>query len=303
MFQLIGLASGPNRPIKLEPLSLNSIRALAEVPAIRICQFHPNARLHSPFNSSSPFNSQFQLPGQKLKPLSKAITSAMIFQGNRLSHLRLPCFAFRQTEPFPLYAERVPISFNTLLGRYTSVSGNHGGYITRVSYRNYADRAVSRPKAHTGRTTTASSKKAATTTKVTVKPKTKTAKEKAKPKPKPGTKAKAKPRAKPKAKRKPISKRKTKAKAKPRPRKKILTEQQKEKLAANKARQNIRHLKATALDPPEQKKGKNVFTVVLSEISKEPDFAKAAIGPLSREAGARYKALSPERREVILGDL
>lgn len=218
----------------------------------------------------------------------------MIFRASRLSHLRLTCPAFRHREPLPLYAERVSASFSTFLGRCTSGSRGHGSYITPIICRNYADNPVSRPKAHTGRTTTAPSKKAATATKST------------------SEKVKAKRKRKPKTKAKTTSRSKTKAKSKPRSRrKKILTEEQKEalaakmakrkeKLAANKAKQKIKDLKTAALQNPPRRPVKSPWVAFLADLSSDPELAGKPRPKILQEGSVRYKALSPERREVIL---
>lgn len=204
-----------------------------------------------------------------------------------MSHLRLPRLAFHQGEPLPIYADRVSVSFDTPCGRC---------YITPISHRSYADTPVSRPKAHTGRTKTAPSKRAPTATSVAVKKKSTRAK-------KPAAKKKAKPtpRRKAKSKAKPKGRSKTKSR-------KVLTKEQKEKLAARKKqekeklvakkpKQKIQDLKTTALDPP--KHGPlTVWKALVAEGLKEPG---STVKNRTPEISARYKALSPERREVILG--
>lgn len=219
------------------------------------------------------------IPRSKFKTLLTAITSAMIFRGSQLSHLRLPRLAFRQREPLPIYADRVSVSFNTLYGRC---------YITPISHRSYADKPVSRPKAHTGRTTTAPSKRAPTATEVAAKKKSTRAKKSAAER-----KAKSTPR------------RKTKSGANPKRRpetkhRKVLTKEQNEKLAAKKAKQKIKDNKITALDPPKNEP-ETVWTIIVAEVCDEPEMAKLKFPDRVRESSARYKALSPERREVILG--
>lgn len=208
-----------------------------------------------------------------------------------MSHLRLPRLAFHQGEPLPIYADRVSVSFDTLCGRC---------YITPISHRSYADTPVSRPKAHTGRTKTApskraptaTSKRATTATSVAVKKKSTRAK-------KPAAKKKAKPTPRRKAKSKAKSKGRSKTKSR-----KVLTKEQKEKLAArkkqkkeklvaNKPKQKIRDLKTTALDPP--KHGPlTVWATLVAEGLKEPG---STVKNRTPEISAQYKALSPERRE------
>ncbi|MCJ1461660.1 hypothetical protein MMC07_000257 [Pseudocyphellaria aurata] len=222
----------------------------------------------------------------------------MIFRGSRLSHLRQPCPVFCHRGPYSFYAERVPAPSSTFLGRCTSGLRDHGSYITPISRRNYADKPVSRPKAHTGRTAAAPSKKAATTTEVTVK----TTSTRGKKSP---TKSKRKPKSKTKA--KTASRTRAKAKRKPRTRtRKILTEAQKEKLAAAKAKrkerlaaqkskQKIAELKAAALEPPKPAPS-SVYLLVHIETSREMG-PGANVGERARRTSTRYHGLSPERRE------
>ncbi|MCJ1262798.1 hypothetical protein MMC22_002668 [Lobaria immixta] len=261
-------------------------------------------------------SSQLPAPRSKVKPLLTAITSAMIFRGRQLSHLRLPRLAFRQGEPLPIYADRVSVSFNTLCGRC---------YITPISHRSYADKPVSRPKAHSGRTTTAPSKRAPTATSVAVKKKSTrakkpAAKKKAKPTPRRKAKSKAKPKGRSKTKsrkvltkeqKKELAARKKQEKEKLAARKKQEKEKlaarkkqekeklaakkkkEKEKLVANKAKQKIQDLKTTALDPPKHGPP-TVWATLLAEGLKEPG---STVKNRTPEIAARYKALSPERRE------
>lgn len=155
---------------------------------------------------------------------------------------------------------------------------------TSIRRRNFAtDRPVSRPKAHTGRTTTAA-KKAPTTsaTKAAKKPAVKKTSAKAIPK----TKSKAKPRI--KAKPNLAKKAKAKAKAKPKP-KKPLTEAQKTKKV-------IADLKVTALTPPGRIPS-TAWSVFTNENLKK---GSGSVATQMKDLAARWKNVSPEQLEVRL---
>ncbi|KAI9878992.1 MAG: hypothetical protein M1830_009921 [Pleopsidium flavum] len=167
------------------------------------------------------------------------------------------------------------------LGRFAN------GIIISIGRRSYATKPASRPKAHTGRTTTKPRKKAATTAKsaATKEP----AAVKAKPTPK--VTAKAIPKSKPKP--KPKSKSKVKAKAKPPPTrrlKKAPTPEQATKAALQKERAHVRELKNIALTKPKLLPA-TAYLVLCSEVSK------AGHGALGKETAAKYKELTPEQLE------
>ena len=158
------------------------------------------------------------------------------------------------------------------------------------SYRRYettTTKAVSRPKAHTGRTTSTTKKSTAkkpATTKVkettTVKKTAAKPKAKSKSKTEPKTKSKAKSKAK-----KPV-KRNVKRKTKKSPT---------EKEAKNK---KIRELKVKALKLPKQQPATSwlVYWINYIKENKKPD--GLAIGGLAKEASAKFKNIIPEEREV-----
>lgn len=180
------------------------------------------------------------------------ITGAMIHRGSPFSHLMLPCLAFRHGGPLPLCTERVSLSFSTFRGLCTSGSRGHGNYITPISCRDYSDRSISRPKAHTGRTTTTLLKKDPTATTVIVNTNSKGGEN-------PAAKVNAKPkkRSNPKTKAKTTSR--SNAKAKPGPKKrptKALTAQQKQRLDAKKARLKTNSEKAKQKKKVEKAKQK-----------------------------------------------
>ena len=217
----------------------------------------------------------------------------MVFQGRR-SVVRLPQLALqflgnRRTALSSSYIERVPAIYNVFQSQQYSDFASAHGLGTLVLRRTYAQRAVSRPKAHTGRTTTAA-RKAPTTSRTTAAKKP--APKKKTPKAIPKTKSKAKPRIKPKP--KPAKKKKAKAKAKPKPKvkkPKVLTEG--EKIALKK-----RQLKATALKPPNGAPH-TAWTVFLKEKVKTTG-GGTKLGGVAKEASADYKQLTPEQVEVCL---
>ena len=162
--------------------------------------------------------------------------------------------------------------------------------LTPSNHRAYATKPVSRPKAHTGRTTTAARKapaksKTAAATKPASKTKAPKPASKSKPKSKPGVKPKPKSR----------SKAKAKAKPGPKPKPKVLTEAEKTAL-------RIKDRKAKVLQPP--KPGSTTAWTVLnaehSKSNKDRHLGHRSLGPLVKEASAEYKALTPERLEVSL---
>lgn len=152
-------------------------------------------------------------------------------------------------------------------------------------------RPVSRPKAHTGRTT------------ATRKPRSAPRATEAGPnaglasssQTRNANRSKAKPKAKSKA--KPKAKKKAQPKKKTR---KPLTDEQKAAAADKKKRDDLKTLKAKALKPP-AKLPATVFQVLVSESSQSLKGRGVAgrlrIGDITGSASAKYKALSTERRE------
>jgi len=163
--------------------------------------------------------------------------------------------------------------------------------ITSLLNRSYATKPVSRPKAHTGRTTAASKRTPTTSaTKAAKKP----APKKTTPKAKPTVKSKAKPR----IKAKPKPKKKAKAKPKPKPKRKVLTDAQKTAKADKKKKENIKKLRETALTPPHGTPA-SAWSVLLAETVKAPGGAAAgALGATSKAASTKFRQLTPEQLEV-----
>lgn len=223
----------------------------------------------------------------------------MIFRGQiarKVYRSSLQGVAIGLNDPIPARAGRVS---GILLGRHGVAPSI---LLTPISCRNYADRPISRPKAHTGRTTTSSRRKATVkSTGVTGPKKVIKAKSEAKPVPKAKTKAKAKPKAKLKAK----SKAKSKSKPKVKPKKKIsrsqirgrprLTEKQLEARKATNTRLRIVELKAKALLTRPKILPASAFGVILVEECK----GNSSIQQGARNASVRYKAITPEQLEVI----
>ena len=209
----------------------------------------------------------------------------MIFQGvraiGRLPQLRLQCLGGRRAALGTSNIERVAALHHVFQPQHIFDLALKNSLITPISHRTYADKPVSRPKAHTGRTTT-TGRKAPTTskTKAAKKPASKTDAAKAKPK--------AKSRAKPRIKSKPKPAKKAKAK----PKRKVLTEAQKDAAA-------IKRLKVAALQPLHGVPS-TAWTVFLAEASKGSTGVKGSnnLGSRAKQASAEYKNLSPDRLEV-----
>lgn len=172
----------------------------------------------------------------------------------RVSHGKCQCLDKYSLTALALNVRRVASLRRPYLGRYEARDPFKPASERSSFYRSYATDAVSRPKAHTGRTPSAPRKKASTATTVapaeglepvaaTKKPATKKTKPKANSKAKPKAKSKAKPRT--RAKSTKARKRSSKAKAKPAKKKKALEPEEKE-------RQIIKQLKAKALTPPQK---------------------------------------------------
>ena len=159
------------------------------------------------------------------------------------------------------------------------------------SYRRYATtttKAVSRPKAHTGRTTSTTKKSAAK------KPATKTVKKPTKTKAK---KTAVKPKAKSKSKSKTKAKPKTRSKTK-KPVKRNVKRRTKKPLTEKEAKnKKIRELKAKALQFPKQQPA-SAWLAFSNNYLKENKKPGEKIPGVMKEAAAKYKNIIPEEREV-----
>ena len=218
----------------------------------------------------------------------------MVFQFRR-SVVRLPQLfdlGNRRTVPSSSSVERVPALYNVFQSQQYSdfASAHHLG--ATVLRRTYAQRAVSRPKAHTGRTTTAA-RKAPTTSKTTAAKKP--GPKKTTPKAIPKAKSNAKPRI--KSKPKPAKKKRAKAKPRPKPKvkkpKKVLTEA--EKLALKK-----QELKKTALKSPHALPQSRWTVFMTEKVRTAGTDGRKGIGSVVREASAEYKQQTPDQIEVCL---
>lgn len=226
---------------------------------------------------------------------------AMIFRGqiaSKLSRSSLQGVAIGRNDPIPARAGRVS---GILLGRRGAAPSI---FLIPTSYRNYTDRPISRPKAHTGRTTTSPRRKATVKSTGATVPNKTNAESKAKLAPKAKTKARAKPKAKHKAKPKVKSKAKSKAKAKAKPKKKTssskirgrppLTEKQIQARKTTNDRLRIAELKAKALLSRPKYLPDTAFQVILRE---ECD-GNSSILQGAKQASDRYKAITPAQLEV-----
>lgn len=211
----------------------------------------------------------------------------MIFRGHiarKIYRLCLQDVAIGRNDPIPARDGRVS---GILFGRRGIAPSI---FSTPISCRYYADRPISRPKAHTGRTTNSPRRKATVKSTGAADPKVITEKPEAKAVPKAKTKAKskAKSKAKPKAKPKKISK----SHIVGRPR---LTEEQLEARKATNTRLRIVELKTKALLTRPKLLPATAFAVIFAEECKgNPSVQQGA-----RNASIRYKAITPEQLEVI----
>ena len=166
--------------------------------------------------------------------------------------------------------------------------------------RTYANTAVSRPKAHTGRTTRAPRKKAATRTRTKSAAQPKRKKASAPKKRRSGTRAKSRSKA-----GRPRKTSRAKPKAKRRTRK-PLSENAKQRLASQKRIAEVKRLKERALSPPTSStRGNNTWIAFLAEQRRELRGSgnPALNGPANNFAKAmkaKYRALSPAQLEVRL---
>lgn len=228
----------------------------------------------------------------------------MILQSHRalarLSHFSSQCLDKRV--PLALNVTRVSTQIQSRLANYDALGTSTPTFSSSLPYRPYATNAVSRPKAHTGRTTSAPRKKAETA-KATTSDAAATTKKPATKKPAAKKSAAKKPKTSPKKKSKPRTRAKsTKARKKPtKAKKRRLTPKQKEEQAKQKGRQTLKDLKEKALTIP-KKLPATAYSVLLSEQMK----ARRAGGKrdptrvITKDCGTMYHSLSPEQREVRL---
>ena len=223
----------------------------------------------------------------RLRTHYSVIYSTMIAQVGRsaacIRQLHVQCLTACLASPGPKHLERV-LNLHTLLPIRDGLSKT---FISLQTHRSYATRPVSRPKQHTGRTT--STRKTPTTSA------TKAAKV---PRPKKAT-AKSTPKAKSKAKPKPRKKAKGRSKSKPKPKskRKILTEKQKQQKATKVQKDKIASLKEAALQPPVGTP-RTAWSVLLVETVKTQRSGSGRAPNASKEASQKFKSLSPEELEA-----
>lgn len=211
----------------------------------------------------------------------------------RLSHCSPQCLDKHGLSALGFNLTRVALR-RPYLGRHEATDILRPAFQTPPLYRSYATDAVSRPKAHTGRTTTAPRKK--TSTAKTTPPATgvETGAAPSKPaakKTKPKAKSKPKPKSKPRTKAKSTKARKKspKTKAKPAKKKKTLKPEEKERLV-------VKELKAKALSPP-KRVANSAFAVLLAEKQREARTFESS-GSVAKECSKMYRSFTPEQREV-----
>ncbi|KAI4106570.1 MAG: hypothetical protein LQ339_003030 [Xanthoria mediterranea] len=216
----------------------------------------------------------------------------MVFQTHRalarLSHFSLQCLDKPGLTALGFNLTRVALR-RPYLGPHEATDTFRPAFQTPPLCRSYAKDAVSRPKAHTGRTATAPRKKASTARSTapatglesgaaTSNPVAKKTKSKAKTKPKPRTKAKSTK----------ARKKSPKAKAKPAKKKKALKPEEKERLL-------VKELKAKALSPP-KRLATSAFTVLFVEKQRELKASESAAS-ITKECSKIYRSFTPEQRE------
>ncbi|KAL8800390.1 MAG: hypothetical protein Q9200_007257 [Gallowayella weberi] len=210
----------------------------------------------------------------------------------RLSHCSTQCLDKHALTTLSFRALRAASSECSRLGVQESIGAPTATSQSLWLYRSYATDAVSRPKAHTGRTASAPRKKASTAKATTTNPAAATTDSGAKK-----TKAKAKPKSKPKAKPRTRAKstkaRKKTAKAKAKPAKKkkkaVVSPEEKERI-------KIRQLKAKALTIP-RKTPSSAFQVLLAEQAKKMKVRPGQGPSPAKESSKLYRSFTPEERE------
>ena len=210
----------------------------------------------------------------------------------RLPQPRVQCIANRPSRSSLSPFQRVVALYHSLRSHKASDSTFPDSLPIPTWSRGYATKPVSRPKAHTGRTTTAARKAPTTSkTKAAKKPAIKKTSAKAIPKGKATAKPRIKPKPKTAKKAKKAKPKKKSTKAKPKKKtKKVLTEDQKK--AAT-----IKSLKNAALSPPTQLVS-TAWTVLSAESVKGAKLEGMSLGERVKEASTKFKNLSPEQLEV-----
>ncbi|KAL8897338.1 MAG: hypothetical protein Q9207_007260 [Kuettlingeria erythrocarpa] len=226
----------------------------------------------------------------------------------RLSHLSSQCLDKGVSPAWNI--ARVSAQQAAGCGSHGAIGTSRPTFYTSLPFRLYATNAVSRPKAHTGRTTSAPRKKASTTKASTAgtsertkkpaaekaaakDPQAKTSKAKTSKAKSTTAKAKKKSKGRTRAKSTKARKKSTKAKKPAKAKKRQLTPKQVEEKAKRKQRQTLKDIKEKALTPP---KGlpQTAYLVLLIERTQKPG---VTVTNASKEISRIYRALSPEERE------
>jgi hypothetical protein len=250
----------------------------------RVVTLQSSRPLHCPVVGRRPLRRPSFLDPASRIPWAHAMT--IVLQPSRALALRL--ISRGLSTPALLSSLRVKHDQNA--GHPTSLSHSNVGIIQSRLGRcqNYATGAPAkrpgRPKAHTGRATASKRKTASTTTSATSAATQSAATKKS---------AAKKKAARPKP--------KTKAKAKPKPKRKIrvLTEQQKANKEKKAAALKQRNLRTTALlTPPSATPPKRLPSTAFMVINQENQVKGTSTTDNVRASAAKYKALTPEEREV-----
>jgi len=255
------------RPPGLQPLSFPT------------AQYHP---VHYPGVGRRPLHRPSFLKPQSRTPCAYAMTVS--FLPPRAFALRL----LSRGPSTPVLLSSLRVKHDQNVGHRTSPSYSNVEpiYLRLGQIQNYATDVPTsrpgRPKAHTGRATASKRKPAASISSSTsAAPKSTAAKKAAKTKKKTKTKAKPKPKPKPK--------RKTR----------VLTEQQKQNKKEKAAALKQRNLRITALlTPPSATPPKQLPRTAYMVINAENQVKGTATTDIARASAAKYKALTPEEREV-----
>ena len=271
-------------------------------PAIRIIRSRDFSRHHT-FSTVFPtciFNCTFVA----VASISHHVSPTMGVQNGRsialLAHLKAQSYSSHRTFS---HISRVPALYNVLSSLGNTRNAFNILIATSTQHRTYADRPVSRPKAHTGRLPASKKSPTTSTTKAAKTP----AKKKTTPKKIPsataGTATKKKA-AKPRIKAKP-KKAKAKRKARAKPKKKPLTKEQKAeaktKKAAKAKKTKVSDLKKKALVLPSRAE-ESAWNVFHTEQAKGKKVGQEGFLDLNKNISAAWKSIEPEQLEVRTRD-
>ncbi|KAL8967748.1 MAG: hypothetical protein Q9183_002775 [Haloplaca sp. 2 TL-2023] len=217
----------------------------------------------------------------------------------RLSSFSSQCLNKRITPSLAFNVARVTPALQHHFAAQQATAPFNLTQISVVGCRSYATNAVSRPKAHTGRTTSAprkkktASKAVASASDSTSDAAAKVPKKAAAKKSTSSKTTKSKSKSKPRTKAKSTKARKKTTKAKAKPKKKAQTPEEKSRLA-------IKQLKITALTPPKGLPA-TALQVILIEVTQKGKNEATGQGQkvpaLMASAATKYRSLTPEERE------